>query len=272
MTKIITTLFLFLMVTACNLPIPNNPNFNENVATKVSVDKTATMIQEYLLDATNTAHPTQNMSTPNSPTITPSPTQVDFKDKLGTPAWSDVLNNGGNWNLNKPNTDIPNVIIKVENGSLEITRSVPYGGKNWWLNYQRIKDFYLEGKFTTQECKSDDQYGLVFRAPNYKDGFGFYFTVTCDGNFNLMRWDTNGAVNLFKWEKSDAIQAGSDQTNTLGIWSQGDMIRLYANEKLIKEVVDSSLINEGHFGLFIDSHQTPGFSIKLDEIAYWNLQ
>ena len=87
-----------------------------------------------------------------------------------------------------------------------------------------------------------------------------------------MRWNTEGAINLFKWEKSETIQAGAGKTNSLGIWSQGDMIRLYANEKMIKEIVDPSLNNPGHFGLFIDSRQTPGFTIRLDEIAYWNLQ
>ena len=272
MKKKIIILFICLLISACNLPIPNNPSFEENVATKVSAAKTATMIQTYLQDATKTANPIQNTPTLNSPTITKTPTQINFKESLGMPAWRDELNNGGNWSLNKPNTDIPNVIIKVENGALEMTHSVTYGGKNWWLNFQKIKDFYLEGKFTTQECSSDDQYGLVFRAPNYTDGFGFYFTVTCDGNFNLMRWDTDGAINLFKWEKSETIQAGAGQTNSLGIWSQGDMIRLYANEKMIKEIVDPSLNNPGHFGLFIDSRQTPGFTIRLDEIAYWNLQ
>ena len=272
MKKLFVILFLLFSITACNLPVPNNLSFEENVATNVSIAKTATVIQKYLLDATNTANPIQNTPTPHSPIFTPTPTQENFKESLGMPAWRDELNNGGNWNLNTPNTDTPDVTTKVENGSLVMTRSVSYGGKNWWLNYQKIQDFYLEGKFTTRECSSDDQYGLVFRAPNYFDGFGYYFTVTCDGNFNLMRWDTNGAVNLIKWEKAEAIQAGPNQTNDLGIWAKGDLIRLYANEKMIKEVMDSSMINTGHFGLFIDSRQTPGFTIKLDEISYWNLQ
>ena len=262
MQKFFILLFLLFTITACNLPIPNNPGFEENVATNVSIAKTATVIQKYLLDTTNTANPIQNTSTP---------TQGNFKESLGMPVWRDELNNGGNWDLNTPNTDTPNVTTKVENGSLVMSRSVTYGKKNWWLNSQKIRDFYLEGKITTRECGGDDQYGLVFRAPNYIDGFGFYFTVTCDGNFNLMRRDTNGDVNLFNWEKSEAIQTGPNQTNDLGIWAKGNLIRLYANGKMIKEVIDSSLSNEGHFGLFIDSRQTPGFTISLDEIAYWNL-
>ena len=272
MKKLFAILFLLFSITACNLPVSNNLSFEENVATNVSIAKTATVIQKYILDATNTANPIQNTPTPQAPIITPTPTQDIFKGSLGMPSWRDELNSGGNWSLNKPNTDTPNVIIKVENGSLVMARTVPYGGKNWWLNYQNIQDFYLEGKFTTRECSSDDQYGLVFRAPNYNDGFGYYFTITCDGNFNLMRWDSNGSANLFKWEKSEAILAGPNQTNDLGISTQGNLIRLYANEKMIKEVMDTSTNITGHFGLFIDSRQTPGFTIKLDEIAFWNYQ
>jgi hypothetical protein len=270
MRNIIIFLSLLLIITACNLPIPNQSSFEYDVATKVSIAKTATAINDLILTATAIANPPSNTPDPILSTVTPTSTQENLKDSLGMPAWRDDLNNSGNWNLNIPNTDTPNVTIKIENGLLVMTRSVTYGGKNWWLNYQKIQDLYLEGKFITQECSSDDQYGLVIRAPNYSDGFGYYFTVTCDGNFNLMHWDTNGAINLFKWEKSEAIQSGPNQTNILGIWAKGDLIRLYANGKMIKEVRDSSITNTGHFGLFIDSRQTSGFTIKLDEIAYWN--
>jgi hypothetical protein len=265
-------LLLFLTITACNIPNPNQPGFEADVATKVAVAKTATVIQDFMMTATAVANPPGYTPNPIQPTVIPTPTQENFQGSLGMPSWRDQLNNGGGWSLNSPNTDTPNVTIKVENGALLMTRSVPYGGKNWWLNYQTIQDFYLEGKFITEGCSGDDQYGLIFRAPTYFDGFGYYFTVTCEGYFNLMRWDSNGAANLFNWEKPEAIQAGSNQTNAFGIWAKGGLIRLYANGKMIKEVTDSSLRNKGHFGLFIDSRQTPGFTIKLDEMAFWNIQ
>jgi hypothetical protein len=269
---IIIFLFLFLTISSCNIPISNQPDFEADVSTKVAIAKTATVIQNFMMTATAINSPSGNTPNPIQPTVTSTPTQENFLDSLGMPAWRDQLNNGGGWSLNSPNTDTPNVTIKVENGALIMTRSVPYGGKNWWLNYQMIQDFYLEGIFSTEVCNSDDQYGLVFRAPTYFDGFGFYFTITCDGYFNLMRWDSNGAANLFNWEKPEAILAGSNQTNTFGIWAKVGLIRLYANGKMIKEFTDNSLNNKGHFGLFIDSRQTPGFTIKLDEMAFWNIQ
>lgn len=273
MKKFIVGLLLVFMLTSCNIPQPTDKIiFEQVVATEVAIARTATAFQEYVEGtiASTKSAPTQSVTaTPLQVTPSVTPTVINFNEKLGMPTWKDELNSGGGWSLTKPNSDMPNVLIQVVNGALSMSRSVPYGGKNWWLNYQLIKDFYLQAKFKTQLCNSDDQYGLVFRAPNYDSGQGYYFTITCDGHFNLMRWDGSGAANLFTWEKADAIQAGSNQTNQLGIWAKQNLIRLYANGVLLKEITDYSLTAKGHFGLFIDSRQTPGFSIELDEIAYW---
>jgi hypothetical protein len=273
MKKELIILIFAISLSSCNIPRPAQPSF-EVVATKVAIARTSTAIQDFFATETAAASPIQTSLTPTPgipvpPTPGMTPTQINFHEKLGMPTWQDELNHGTRWSLAQPNTDTPNVTIKVENGILSMTRSVPYGGKNWWLNYQILKDFYLEGKFITEVCSKDDQYGLIFRAPNYTSGFGFYYTITCNGYFNLMRWDENGAVNLFQWEKSDVILAGANQTNFFGIWAKQNMIRLYANGKLVKEVNDYSLPNKGHFGLFVDSRQTPGFTIQLDEIAFW---
>jgi hypothetical protein len=273
MKRGLVILLFTLSLISCNIPRPVQPSTGV-IETAVAIARTSTAIQDFFATETAAANPvhvvpTPPIASPVAPTPAPTPTQINFHEKLGMPTWQDELNNGARWSLAQPNTDTPNVMVKVENGILLMTRSVPYGGKNWWLNYQTLKDFYLEGKFITQTCSKDDQYGLIFRAPNYVSGFGFYYTITCDGYFNLMRWDENGAANLFQWEKSDAILAGANQTNLFGIWAKQNLIRLYANGKLVKEVNDSSLPNKGHFGLFVDSRQTPGFTIQLDEITFW---
>jgi hypothetical protein len=265
--------FFGLLIGSCNIPRPSNSNLNEIISTEVSAARTLTAMSEVstVTPITSKVTTTPNFTTTPSllATASPSPTPINFNEKLGMPTWKDDLNSGARWSLSKPNTDTPNVTISVENGVLSMTRSVAYGGKNWWLNYQILKNFYLEAKFRTESCSSNDQYGLVFRAPNYNSGFGYYFTLTCDGYFNLMRWDQYGAVNLFKWEKADAIQSGANKSNSFGIWAMDDLIKLYANGILIKEISDSSLTSKGHFGLFIDPQQSPGFRIEMDEISFW---
>ena len=58
---------------------------------------------------------------------------------------------------------------------------------------------------------------------------------------------------------------------TLGVWVKGNTIRLYINGKFLQEINDNALLNDGYFGLFINARQTPGLTIKMDDIAYWLL-
>ena len=74
-----------------------------------------------------------------------------------------------------------------------------------------------------------------------------------------------------EWKSSAAIKGGSDQTNVLGIWLQGETIRLYANSQLLAEFEDD-MFDEGRFGLVIGADQTEGFEVFVDEVAYWILE
>ena len=265
-------LLLFVITIACIFPITIQTGFDQKVATQVSLAQTSTAISVFIPTATIIGLPPNNTSTNSSTSSTVTPPIDDPKSKLGAPSWKDNLNNGNNFDLRSGITNIDeNTTIKIENGAIVMSRSVSGGGKTWWLAYLKPKDFYLEGRFLTQTCNGEDQYGLVFRAVNYKDGLGYYFIATCDGHFNILRWDGSGASLLLNGEKTESLHSGSNQVNDLGVWAQGNLIRLYINGKLIKEINNSALTNSGHFGLFMDARETAGMSIKLDEIAYWNL-
>ena len=51
---------------------------------------------------------------------------------------------------------------------------------------------------------------------------------------------------------------------------QGSKISLYANGVLLGEAQDSSW-DEGHFGVFAGAHESTKFTLRVDEISYWNL-
>ena len=88
-------------------------------------------------------------------------------------------------------------------------------------------------------------------------------------DYNLRKWDSSGLSVLLENAIGDSINTGSNKTNILGVWAKDDRIRLYANGQFLQEISNASLINDGHFGLFINARETPGFTIKLDEISYW---
>jgi len=269
MKKLSFSFLVLLFFSSCSLSPATPLAFEQQVGTQVSISKTATSIssrEKTVISSTQTSTVTLQIKPTGTASI------EDPKKALGTPNWLDTLNSGKNWSLESGVETINNTQISTENGFLVMTQNIATGGKTWWLNYLTIQDFYMDAKFIAQNCSGTDQYGLVLRAPNYDDGYGYYFTITCDGRFTLMKWDSLGATNLFSLEQSPEIISGPNQVNEIGIWMKGSLIRLYANQKLLKEINDGSLTNSGHFGVFIDARETPGFTIMMDQIEYWELK
>ena len=75
------------------------------------------------------------------------------------------------------------------NGKMTVVNQSTTSGFIWWLTYLSFKDAYLEATFEVEDCSANDQYGLVVRAPDYEDGRGYYYTLTCGGQYDLRRWD-----------------------------------------------------------------------------------
>ena len=144
------------------------------------------------------------------------------------------------------------------------------GYLGWRLAPRSPKNFYLEATFTTGSCGGADLYGLVFRAKDYSSGFGYYFEITCDGRYSLSRWDDSGKATILGKSTNAAILPGANKTNHFGVMANNDSLKLYANGKLLQEVKDKTFLSSGYIGPFI-AGQTGGFTVEMDEIAYWQL-
>ncbi len=248
---------------------PSTP-FEDKVATQVSISFTATALDEMLRQPTDTPTPEATMTL--EPTATKPLPEGDPKNTLGSPTWRDDLATGKNWNLESSDITFGGTTFSAENGKLVATSATTSEGYIWWLNFRKLKNAYLEAKFEIGTCSGNDQYGLVFRAVNYEDGFAYYYSVSCDGKYDLRRRTNAGSVMLLGSPQSGFINDGSDQTNTLGVWMQNDRISLYVNGELLEEITDTELGQEGHFGIFINAAKTPGFTVRMDEISYWLLE
>jgi hypothetical protein len=142
----------------------------------------------------------------------------------------------------------------------------------WTLSYPRPQNYYIEATVTTSDCSGADQYGLVLRASDYDQSKGYFVGFTCDGRYELNKWDGTNMDNIFPWSSATGLNPGSNQTNQLGVMLNGDKISIYANGNLVKEVNDSTYPDAGYYGLFIASENTVGFNIQLSKIAYWDLK
>ncbi len=264
MKKMIPLLTILLTVISCTISFPSSSSFDRDVETGVGVAFTQTALAAAQPGPSATLTPTDEPQT--TPTATQTPPADDPKETLGDPDWSDDLSSDKNWSLDAVNEGIGEDVFSHASGKLIASNTFNF---TWLLTYLHFRDAYLEAKFEVETCSKNDQYGLMVRAKDYVDGIAYFYMVTCDGHYNLRSTTASGTVQLLDSPASDAINSGSNQTNTLGIWLDGSTIRLYANNQFLQEVKDASIDADGHFGLFINSAQTPDFTIRMDEIAYW---
>ena len=271
MKKIFLISLVLITILACSISSPTD-SFDDKTATQVAVVLTATALdQEIKQQRTEVI----SADTQDEPLATATNTSVppdDPKQELGQPTWRDDLSTGQYWSLDSGDKIIDTTItFSVGSGKLSANSDVVGKGNIFWLTHLTFQDAYLEAIFDVEECRNDDQYGLVVRAPDYESGTGYYFHITCDGHYDLRRWSKDDSSMLLGMPFSEKIHKGPNQTNTLGVWVKGPIIRLYVNNNLLEEINDSTLINNGHYGLFINARQTSGFTVNMDEISYWTL-
>ncbi len=276
MKKTISGILLLILLSACGRqPAPGSTI--DTVATSVQATLMAVPTNtEVVLPATETPvpqpTPTETFPPAATETQTATPTVVteDYRNTLGLPVWTDSLDNCSTFGLCTPYEDDYSK-VSVSGGSLFMQSKASQGFRIWRLTYPRPQNMYIEATFDTQNCSGSDLYGLVFRAKDYSSGQGYYLGFTCDGRYGLSRWDGSGVTSVFGLAQSDAINAGSNQANRIGVIADGDTFRVYANGKFIQEIKDSGIGSEGHIGVYLAGNETAGFTIEMTEIAYWNL-
>jgi len=280
MRKLIPVLLLTsILLTSCNFPLTQSTPDPALVATGVAATLTAASpnITQTPQNQSTTSLPTVALNTlePSAtPTITPTATTPpgDPRLTLGTPGFTDTFTSGTAFGLAAEPYEDDAVIIEVKNGAMQFTSFKVNGGKRWRLTSRNPQNLYLEGTFKTVSCSGNDQYGLVFRAPTYSDGIGYYFGATCDGKYYLQRMDANDTVTIVSLTTESNILSGSGQVNRLGVWAENESIKLYVNGNLIKEISDNNLVNKGYIGAFTAAYDNPGLTIQLEEISLWPLQ
>lgn len=240
---------------------PQDPSQNQNLppVADLPADPPANQPPQATLTMVPTATLTPTQTFTPSPTVTPTlGLRVGEPDKKITFANGD----GGFYD-----DDDENTIITPKNGTLELVSTLKViGWHGWSMYYDKIDNFYLESTINVVNCSGSDQYGMVFRGPDYSRGY--FFGLTCGGNYFLDYLDGKYTP-IVSDTASQFINAGSGQTNRLGVLAQGDQLTLYINDQKVQEVRDSTYTGKGVFGVFIAAYQTPNFTIQLDEIAYW---
>jgi hypothetical protein len=279
MKKIFAVLVLILLLTSCNLPI-GQPTQDPAALVATRVAQTLAAAPVSTDSPTMSVLPTTALPTAELPTVSPTETATttptsttspaDPKLTLGSATYFNTFSNSSGFDLASPYVDDA-VNLSIHDGVMDFSSLAEDRGKRWRLTYPTPTDFYLEATFRSVNCSGYDHYGLVSRAPNYYDGFGYYIAFSCNGQYYVQKWDDGGTSTVINWTPDSHILAGSGQTNRLGVWVDGSNFRLYANGVLIKEFSDSSLTAGGHYGIFGSALDSANFTFRVEEIAHWNL-
>jgi hypothetical protein len=286
--SITTVLILGAILSACNFPTsqarPNQTTQTaaaqaEVLASAVSMtlttfpleSQTGQPVDTYTAtplapQASSTLTATATPAVTTTPTISPTPVQDDPAVVFGTPTGKDTLDKGNGFGLTE-NYDDQHTHIQVSDGYLLMSNNATNGWRGWRVRPPSVKNGYIEATFTVDSCGSKDTYGLVFRAKDYESGTGYYYGITCAGQYSLVRWDDSGSNILIPLTTSDKILTGAGQTNRIGVLTKDNAFTLYANGKKIAEASDSSL-TEGYYGPWI-SGSSGNLVFRMDVISYW---
>ena len=286
MHKIFPILLLAsILLTSCNLPLSTAPAPDADlIATRVAETlavmhpQTTPTTQSQTTEAPPTAVPPTETPQPTATltqatTSTPTAQPDDPALTLGQPDFFDTFQNGTAFGLTSAPLDDADVITKVENGNMVFQAKNNHWGRRWRLTSRNPENLYLEAKFKTIACSGLDQYGLVLRAPNYGDGAGYYFGVSCNGQYNFFWYDKPGNMHkIVDWTSDTKILTSTNQENRLGVMATGSTFKLYINGAFVKEITDTSIKDKGYIGVFVAGTESNNLTIHVEEISLWPLK
>ena len=204
-------------------------------------------------------------------TLTPTVSSNDPAARLGTPTGVDDLSKADHWGW--PTDQDQYLKVVFNNGKMQMTGLTKFAGWRLPMISQQT-DTYIELTADSGSCSGKDSYGIIFRVPVLKDpSQGYLFEVTCDGYYRLWKWDgkvsPNGlATVLVPWGQSSLINTGANQTNRLGVMVKDDTFTLYMNGEQLASASDSAF-DAGFFGVFVRAGETTEYTVKFDQMRYW---
>jgi hypothetical protein len=223
---------------------------------------------------TPTGSPLPSATATVTPTITQTPSFTPPADDprltLGSPYYRTDFPDGTNWYL----YDDSDVSFAVVDHKFVMTAKNANAFDGWTLTAWKLTNYYLEMTATPDTCSGRDRYGLVVGVPYPANNPSYLLKFACDGSYSFGYFDNTEADVKFHylkdWTKSSYIFAGAGQTNRMGFMAQGTHLSLYANGHFLSDLNQPSF-GEGRFGLFVGAVNTANFTVRVSEVAYWNL-
>ncbi len=150
------------------------------------------------------------------------------------------------------------------NGEYFVT-SLGDGQTMWGLANRGFDDVAIKVRSQQVSAPSNDNndYGVICRAN--ADGAGYFFLISGDGFFAILRGDANDQFEqLIDWTSSNAINQGNS-SNEIQVTCEGENLSLQVNGELLASVKDSRY-SAGDIALTATSYEDTSTEIHFDDI------
>jgi hypothetical protein len=110
-----------------------------------------------------------------------------------------------------------------------------------------LRNFYAEITASPSICRSEDEYGLLFRIT---PAYDFYrFSLTCDGQTRLDKYYRGAASSPQSLNYSSEVPPGAPSESKIGVWIMESEMRFFINDVFQFSVMNPS-ISSGLIGVF----------------------
>lgn len=150
------------------------------------------------------------------------------------------------------------------NGEYFVT-SLGDGQTMWGLANRGFDDVAIKvrSQQVSAPSNNNNDYGVICRAN--ADGAGYFFLISGDGFFAILRGDTNDQFEqLIDWTSSNAINQGNS-SNEIQVTCEGENLSLQVNGELLASVKDSRY-SAGDIALTATSYEDTSTEIHFDDI------
>jgi hypothetical protein len=186
---------------------------------------------------------------------------------LGNPVWTyDFNGTSSPWDY-----ESEQAIFETSNGYLNITAQANRNWHSWWVSSPKLKDAYVEITAVMNTCTGFDRFVFAVRASSTGDQF-YFLDLTCDGRWGFFRMAPDVEINEIRaYQEIDVTFNSWTEPHRVGIWMEGSNFRFYIDGEEIGVASDDTLLGEGYTGFMIAFSETPGYTVRVDQLQYWNI-
>ena len=264
-------LITVLLLSSCNFPGQSAEPTVDIIGTQVGLMLTEGATEEAPTPTETVAPTAEETEAEPTPTVTVTPTATlsasDPAQSLGSPAWTqDFSGSSSAWDF-----DYTQATFETSNGYLNMITKANANWHSWYVSSPKLGNAYVETTIQMSNCSGLDRFGLAVRASS--DGQQFYFMgITCDGQWGFFRMapDVN-IIEIKGYQSAAQLSNGTNNPHRVGIRMDGANFTFFIDGEEVGTASDSTLSGEGYTGFLIAYANNPGFTVRVDELKYWNL-